>query len=219
MHYDNPTEYGNLTFKVTTEPSIEPITADDVKLYARIDGSSEDTLIESFITAVRKTTEAYLGRALISQTITASLDVFGYFNRVYSLGIDPYSGCDFWRYGSQVIELPRPPLISVTEVRTVDEDGTETTYSSDNYYIRTVPEPGQLVIKFEKTPPINTERYYGGYEIEFVAGYGTAVTDVPENIKLGMLMWVADVYENRIPVATPPGIVDTIMSPERIIPL
>jgi len=187
----------NQDWKVTTSPSIEPITNDEVKLYARIDGSSEDNLIDSFIEAVRGATEKFLGRALINQSITVSMD----------------------NWPASPIELPRPPLVSITEVRTVGEDLSESVYSSDNYYARTNPEPGELVIKFEKTDPINTDRYFGGYEIEFIAGYGDTADDVPQAIKLGMIMWVADVYENRVPISEPPGIVKTIMAPYRVIPV
>ena len=57
------------------------------------------------------------------------------------------------------------------------------------------------------------------YEIEYIAGYGSSSDDVPEAIKLGMTMWVADIYENRVPISEPPGIVKTIMAPFRIIPV
>jgi len=187
----------NLTWKVTTKPAVEPIEASDVKLYARIDGSSEDTLIESFIAAVRGATEKYLGRALISQTITVSLD----------------------SWPRSPIELPRPPLISITEVRTIGEDLSESVYSADYYYAQIKKEPGELIVKFEKSDPCNTDRYFGGYEIEFIAGYGTSADDVPNAIKLGMIMWAADIYENRVPIAEPPGIVQTIMAPYRVIPI
>ena len=190
------TEEENLTWEVTTAPSIEPVTADNVKLYARIDGSSEDTLIEGFIEAVRGATEKYLGRALINQTITVSLN----------------------QWPRSPIELPRPPLVSIEEVRTVDEDDATTTYSSDNYYVRTG-DVSQLVLKFEKTEPQNTDRFFGGYEIEYISGYGTAVTDVPDAIKTGITMWVADIYENRVPISEPPGIVQTLLAPYRIIPV
>lgn len=203
----------NLTWKVTTQPAIEPITASNVKDYARIDGSSENTLIEAFIEAVRGATEKFLGRALINQTITVSMDEFGY-SSYYNRPLYLQSGNQ-----GEVIELPRPPLVSVTEVRTVAEDDTTTTYDSDNYYVRTNPDPGQLVIKFGRTPPINTDRFHGGYEIEFIAGYGEDVEDVPQAIRTGMTMWVADIYENRVPISEPPGIVKTIMAPYRVIPI
>ncbi len=191
------TEEENLSWKVTTAPIIEPVTHSEVKTYARIDGSSENNLIDVFIQAVREATEKFLGRALINQTITVSLNVWP---------ISP-------------ITLPRPPLVSITEVRTVNEDLSESVYSSDNYYVRINPEPGELVIKFDKTDPINTDRYFGGYEIEFIAGYGDSVGDVPEAIKLGIIEWVKEIYENRTPVFPPPAAAITLLSPFRIIPV
>lgn len=206
--------YGNKSWKVTTDPTVEPLTVANIKEYARIDGSYEDTLIEMFITAVRQATENYLGRALIQQSITLSMNNFSNYQQLDFLPLYLLSSS-----GDAVIELPRPRLISVTEIRTLDEDGTETTYSSDYYYVRTVPEPGQVVIKNGYTPPINTDRYYGGYEIEFKAGYGTAASDVPANIRVGMMDIVKDVYENRVAVNDIPKLVQNIISSERILPI
>lgn len=222
---DRATEDGNIKWKVTTGPSIEPVSVDEVKLYARIDGSIEDTLIESFIKAVRQSTEKYLGRALIEQTITASLDYFTYFYG-YGVSQDLGIGYDLGNYDpylrgvrNDVIYLPRPPLISVTEVRTVDEDGNTTTYSSSKYYVRTVPEPGELVINFGETPPINMDRYRGGFEIEYKAGYGDEADDVAEPIRLAMMMWTTEIYENRVALSDPSNIVKSILAPYRIIPV
>ena len=191
------TEEENLSWKVTTAPSIEPVTHSEVKTYARIDGSSENNLINGFITAVRGATEKYLGRALINQTITVSLN----------------------EWPTSPIDLPRPPLVSITEVRTIGEDLSESVYSSDNYYVRTNPEPGQLIIKFDKTDPQNDDRYFGGYEIEYVAGYGSSADDVPEAIKLGIIEWVKDIYENRVPISEPPPFSANLFTFYRIIPV
>ncbi len=188
---------GNRKWDVTTAPTLEPITAAEVKTYARIDGDDEDTLIGTFITAVRQATEQYLGRALITQTITLSMD--------------------YWP--SLVIELPRPPLISVTSVSTVDEDDTSTTYSSDNYYVRTVGDPGTIVIKRDGTLPINTDRDFGGFEIVYTAGYGATASDVPAAIREAMKLWVAMIYETRVPIKDPPEIAKTLMDFYRVKPL
>jgi uncharacterized phiE125 gp8 family phage protein len=67
-------EDGNAEWSVTTEPSTEPITTEEFKLFARIDGDDEDTLIQGFIEASRMAAEIYLGRALLSQTITLKMD-------------------------------------------------------------------------------------------------------------------------------------------------
>ena len=206
--------YGNREWRVTTEPAIEPITVAEVKDFARIDGSYEDVLFLTFIKAVRRATENYLGRALIEQTVTMSMNDFSDHCRGDLLPLYKYIGS-----GDVVVELPQPRLISVTEVRTLDESGTSTIYSSDNYYIRTIAVPGQLVLKSGVSPPFNTNRYFGGYEIEFKAGYGDSADDVPEDIKLGMIMWVSNIYEDRTAFATIPEPVKMIFNTERILPI
>lgn len=174
--------HGNLIFKVTTAPTTEPITAAEVRAYAKIDTDAEETLIESFIVAVRQAAEAWLGRSLLEQTITAYLD---------------------W-WPDEVVKLPRPPLISVTSIATLDEDDSATTYSSDNYFVRTDIDPGEVVVKSGSSPPINTDRYHGGYRIVYTAGYGDETTDVPTGIKIGLMEWVLYVIENRIVGREPP---------------
>lgn len=173
---------GNSYWKVTTGPTTEPITVDEVKEFARIDGSEEDTLIQSFIYSARINCEAYLGRALIEQTITMVMD--------------------FWP--GEVIQLPRPPLLSITAVEILDELDNATQYSSDNYYIVTESIPGELIVKRGITFPINNVRDHSGYRIRFTAGYGTDASSVPSGIKDGLKLWVTDIYENRVIRATPP---------------
>lgn len=181
---------GNRTWKVTTAPSTELWTTDDFKTFARIDGDDEDDLIDGFIKTARELTEKYLGRALIEQSITLVMD---------------------WWPGVEV-KLPRPPLISITSVATLDEDDTATTYSSSNYYTDTISEPGRLLLKQSVTHPYNTDRSYGGYRIIFKAGYGDEVTDVPQGIIDGVAMWAADIYENRIISPDPPPIVVALLN-------
>lgn len=175
--------HGGLVFKVTDPPCREPITADDVRTYGRIDTEAEDTLIGTMITTVREAAEAWMGRALITQEITASLD---------------------WWPEKGIVKLPRPPLIEVASIKTVDEEDTKTTYSTDAYYIRTEIDPGQIVIKTGSTPPINTDRAHGGYEIIYDAGYGDEVVDVPQAIRTGLIEWVLFAYENRVVDREPP---------------
>lgn len=167
----------NAVWKIITPPAIEPVTLAELKDFAHIDTSDEDTTLTNFIKAARQLTEQYLSRALISQAIV--------------LGMDIWPG--------DRIELPMPPLIDINEVRTLDEDDTETVYASTNYFKRDKTEPGQLVIKRGVAQPINSVRDYGGFEIEYVAGYGDQRGDVPEAIRFGIMAWAAFLYENRTP--------------------
>ena len=167
---------GNRVWKVTVEPTIEPVTLDEFKVFAKIETDAEDVILRGFILAARIATEEYLGQALIQQTIRMLMD--------------------FWP-GVEV-ELPKSPLISVDDVFTIDEDDVETSYSSSNYYYITESTPGKLVLKRSVTFPINTNRNYGGFGITFKAGYGADPSDVPRSIRDGIALWAATIYATRI---------------------
>ena len=163
-------------FKVTINPSEEPITASEVKEFSRIDTSVEDSFITSFIEAVRQATELYLGRSLITQTLEY------YF--------------DYWP-DNGVIKLPRPPLVSVTSVVAIDEDGSEETISSSNYYVVEEAIPGEVVLKSGLSGLVISPRERAGYKVTYKAGYGYDGSDIPYSIRQGMIQWVAYIYETR----------------------
>lgn len=169
--------HANRVWEVTSAPAIEPVTVDEVKEFARIDYTDEDSLLEGFITAVRIAAEEYLGMAFIERTIQMKMD--------------------YWP--DTVVYLPQPPLISITKVATLDEDDAETIYSSDNYYaVITAGNPGKIVLKKSVTAPENTDRDYGGFLIEFKAGYGDEREDVPQLIRNGLMAWASIVQATRI---------------------
>lgn len=185
---------GNIEFITTTDPTVEPVTTTELKSFARIDGDDEDTLIDNFIKSARIQTENFLNRSLITQSITASLD--------------------FWP--NVRVFLPRPPLQSVTIVRTLIEDGTATTFDSGNYYVRTKPVRGQIVIKQGSTFPLAEDRIFGGVEIVYVAGYGDASTDVPQTIIDGIKLWAASMYAKRVIIDKPPPEAFAMLAPFKV---
>jgi len=188
-----PTDPG-MAWMVTTPATVYPITAAEVRAYARIDGSSEESFIDGLIQAITLSAEKYLDRALLEQTITMHLDSWP---------------------ESDAIEIPRPPLLSVSGVYTVDEEGTETEYGSSYYYVETQREPGRLVLKYGMTAPINTERYRGGYIIRAKVGYGSTASSVPQAIRTGLTAWVSRAYEDRLPTEDPPSDAAVILWPYR----
>jgi len=176
--------HGNRVWEVTSGPAIEPITLDEVKSFSGIDYPDHDDMLEGFIEAVRGAAEEYTGRAFIEQTVQMKMD--------------------YWP--RTAVELPCPPLISVTKIVTLDEDDAETEYDSDNYYVITEGAPGKIVLKKSVTAPRNTVRNYGGFLIEFKAGYGNAASDVPQAICNGIKIWVGTTYATRVidPKKPPP---------------
>ena len=171
-----------MVYQVTTAPTIEPLTVDDVKAHCRIDGNAEDTLLTGLIKAARQHIESATNRALISQTITAKCDEWA-----------------DWHKDETQLWLPMPPLISVTSVQYVDSAGATQTLAANQYTIDTYSLPGRVIPAYGVTWP--TPRYQeNAITVVYLAGYGTTAASVPQPIRQAMLFLVAHWYENREPV-------------------
>ena len=165
-----------LKWQVTTEPSVEPITLDEAKLNLRVECTADDTLITALIVAARRWCEDFENRAYITQTITAKT---------------------FWLF-DQII-LPRPLLQSVTSIVYVDQAGDDQTLSDTLYDVDTFREPGQVTRAFNATYP-TVRGDVNGVTIVYVAGYGVASTDVPQETIQAIHLLIGHLYENRITV-------------------
>lgn len=159
----------------TSDPSEEPVSLAEAKSHLRVDVSDDDTLIEGLIKAARIYAENATRRALVTQT--------------WQLELDDWPGGD-------VIELRRPPLVSVTSVKYVDSNGDSNTFAASNYDVDTTTEPGRIVLGYGKTWPTATLRLMSPIAVVYVAGYGAA-SAVPQQMKQMMLLLVAHWYENR----------------------
>lgn len=160
-----------------TAPATEPVTADEAKEQLVVEHADDDTLIGDYITAARLFVEAWTGKQLVSAT--------------YDLFLDSWS---------RVIEVPRPPLSSVTTVKYTDVDGVQQTWAGANYQTDTNSQPGRIMpVEGEVFPNLQAATF-NVVEIRFVAGYGAAAA-VPERFKLAIKQSVAQWYEYRKPVA------------------
>jgi len=186
--------------EIVTPPSEEPITVQEAKDHLRVDIIDDDALIALYITAAREWCEAFLRRAMITQTFDLTLDQ--------------------WPCKNQ-IQLPRPPLQSVTSVTYIDQDNVSYTFDSTDYYVVTG-SPGRLVLNNNASWPSETLRDVAGITIRFVAGYGLAAS-VPELFKSAIKLMVGDLYENRestivgqgLSVTTAPFGVKSLLMPQR----
>lgn len=157
-----------------TGPTSEPITPDEAKAHLNITGSSKDVYINSLIVAARRRIERYLQRALISQTW------------------DCYFSCF-----KDCLELPFPPLVSITSVKYKDLDGAEQTLTHGNYYHTVIADvPGKLVRKHGVTFPETEYENPDSVIVRYVAGYDSAAA-VPAEIKHAMKLMLTDYYEHR----------------------
>lgn len=162
-----------MDWKVTTAPTTEPVSLIEAKLHLRVVDNSSDTLITSLIKVAREWCEGFQNRAFIQQTITAKLDEF-----------------------SDTIELPMPPLISVTSIKYYDTAGNQQTLSTSYYNVDTTSEPGLVTLAYNQSWP-TVRSVHHTIEIIYKAGYGDAASAVPERVKQAIKLLVGHLYEHR----------------------
>ncbi len=98
--------------KINSTTGSELITNTDVKLFARIDTTADDDLLDEMITTARQNAENYLNSDIVAK------------NRTY--------------YAAELhqrIELPFSPVASISSVTVDGSAATYTAYGLDNNYI------------------------------------------------------------------------------------
>lgn len=172
-----------MSLNQTSAPSVEPISTTEAKSHLRVDTSDDDTLIASYIKSARHYIENYINRQIIQATWV--LKRRGFVDELY---------------------LPRGPLSSVSSIQYVDADGATQTLAGTVYTVDADSNPGRIVLAYGKSWPTVRDQI-NNVTITFVAGYGTATTDVPEPLRQAMRLLVAHFYETREPY-----IIGTILS-------
>lgn len=163
-----------MALKLTTPPSTYPVTLAEAKLHCRIDVADDDALVTALITAATDEVDHKLGRAIMAQTWTLTLDTF-----------------------PDAIELTRVPVQSVTSVKYFDTNGTQQTLSPSLYSVDLSDDFsfGYIVPSYNTTWP-DTRDQINAVEVIYVAGYANAAA-VPQLIKTWVLLRIAALYENR----------------------
>lgn len=146
--------------------------------------TTEDPELTSAIQAAREEGEDRTGRAFITQSWDWIRDDFG---------------------GNDYLEIPKPPLQSITYVKYRDTAGTLQTWDVANYVVEAPSGPrcrrGRLSLAYGKDWP-QLYGQAGDVQIRFVCGYGAAASAVPAQLRRAMLVRVATHYRHREDVIT-----------------
>lgn len=164
--------------QLVTAPTSEPLTVDGptgVYTHSRITNDGERDLIEALITTARQWLEFETGRAFLSQTWDFYVHDF-------------WNGC--------VLELPFPPLQSITSVKYTDEDGDEQTVTATVYEVDTASTPATLYLADGQSWPSDVKVKRNAVVIRTVCGH-EEVDDVPATAIHALRLMVADMYEHR----------------------
>lgn len=157
---------------LVTAPAAEPVSLTEAKAHCRIDGTADDALLTALIKAAREHVEIITGSALVTQTLDIKYDSFG-----------------------PQIDLPHPPLQSVTSIKYLDDSGVEQTLASSVYRVNADRYPASITLDYNQAWP-NLYPVSSPVTVRLVAGYGAA-SAVPQPIKQALLLLVGHWYENR----------------------
>lgn len=153
----------SVTYRVTVEPTAEPITLDQFKNALRVTGCDFDEQLTELLKVCRKQVEYDTSRKLVTQTVVMYMDEFP----------------------DSEIEIRLAPVQSITHVKYYDESETQQTYSSSDYWTNLIETPPEIELKLGTTwPPTQLERP-NSVEVTMVCGYGAA-TAVPVEAKLAI---------------------------------
>src|SRR4051812_5379357 len=107
-----------MSLSLVTGPAVEPITLFEARRQVKAPADvSDDGLIADLIVAARDRAEAVTGR----QLILASWD----------LRLDSVDDVRDWC----AVQIPRPPLLSITSIEYIDMSGATQTWASTNYQV------------------------------------------------------------------------------------
>jgi uncharacterized phiE125 gp8 family phage protein len=168
---------------LVTGPAIEPITTAEGRTHLNISGTSKDTYIDTLIVTARRQIERYLNRALITQSWKVYYDCWKHellipFGRLQIADGTPG---------------PASPVVKYYDINGTLQTLTESTY----YWVVNTTDPARIVRKYDATYP---ELQYGrpdAIEIAFTAGFGSAATAIPDEIKHAIKLLIGNYYEHR----------------------
>ncbi len=186
-----------------TGPALEPVSLQEAKDHLRVDLADEDVLIASLISAARIHIEQWLSRALITQSWSYIADAWP---------------------ADLTVTLPIAPVQVVSEVRVIGLNDNIQIIPGSDYFLDAVSDSARLLRRIGAPWP-NPGRVANGIEIDFVAGYGAAASDVPQPLRQAVLLLVAHWFERREPVElgsaleTVPMTVGGLLAPYRSVRL
>ena len=172
--YLNPNTHTQGDLVLSTNPSTQVVSVDDIKAHLRIDTSDENSLLGVYIDAATEMAEHYCNRHFITH------DYRLYFNQVESVASLIYPDC--------TLNATRP-------INWIDTSGN--TIASLSAYIDTYSNPSIVYLNSDFTVPALKENAANVFWFDFSTGFGAAATDVPEAIKQAIKLIVSDMYYFR----------------------
>lgn len=179
---------------VTASDDSPAISLADMKGFLRIDGTADDDEITAYIATATEAVKQYLRRAVLTETFVFKADGFtepGGDDRLLALGPGVHTASKpYVLGGGATLDLPFPPLQSVTSVVTYDRDNTARTFDAANYQVDL--QSGRIYLNEGAVWPSNL-RAQDAVQVTYVAGYGSG--SIPAPILQAIRSYVEALYD------------------------
>jgi len=197
---------------VTVEPTIEPVTLDEVKVRARVDldDAQDDDLLTALAISARKLCEEYMGRAILPQTRQTYIE----------LTDDHTQGEIYGEIGWRMreIEIPFPITSAVSSIEFESGPGEWTVLDTGIYYLDLNAQPARLWMKpfFWWFPLSAMFVYYKPrIRVTHTCGYSN-ISNVPQMIKEAVKTVTMHLYDDGQPMMET---VTALLDPYKIVRL
>ena len=167
-------------FSLVTAPTEEPLSVQDVVDQCQLGEIHDDQRrrVAAYIAGARQLLERRLRRQFVTAT--------------WKLYIDSFPG--------EILITDKLPVKTITHIKYYDANGTLTTLTPAATYYQTdlasEGRPARIIPAYGVNWPSVRSDTLNAVEIQFTAGYGAA-SAVPASLKNGMLLLIANWYENR----------------------
>lgn len=158
--------------RVVSETGAEPLDLAAAKIHLRVDGTDQDTLITSLITAARRQAEHFTRRALVRKTLRLT--------------------CDDFPAGA--LRLNVAPVVSVERVIYASAAGQTQELTGAQLQVDLASEPARVAAAAGACWPQVFDEL-GAVQVEFTAGYANG--EQPADIVAAIRLLLSHLYEHR----------------------
>lgn len=178
--------------------------------------TTSDPTIKDMIIESREYIETFTRRALISQGWTLTMDGFPpHYFETASPYLELASGLrhpELLNVHKDVIRLPKPPLLTIDQIRYVDVNGVTQILDPSQYQVVVSEIRGEIARAYNVAWP-STRNQADAVSVDFTCGYGTTAADLPAVVRRACRLMVAHYYayrevfiDNRFAIEIPHGI-------------
>lgn len=186
--------FNRKSVSVTASADSPAISTADMKEFLRVSGSADDAIIAAYVETATEAVKQHTRRALLTETFVMKADGFtdpGGDDRLLALGPGVHTASvPYVLGGGETLDVPFPPLQSVTSVITYDRSNTAATFSASAYQVDLT--SGRIYLNEGQVWPSDL-RAQDAVQITYIAGYGSG--NIPAPILEAIRRYVSQLYD------------------------